>query len=384
LINPTLNPTLKYTLLAVLTLPVGMTFAQAPTPAAAQSTTAPPVGHHRAPKDVVVTPEQIRATAAEMQRNTMMQLPGITGMISAPNPNDVDIPLPPNGISAIQQANKFLFANDPPTVDEDGWVTYQYGRGYPLVILKPDQLSTVRLAKGEFVQQGQLEVGDNRIQVVPIIVGSGTADAQTYLAIKCKNAGESSDIVFATNLRPYTIRVISKPLDYTPRVAFTYPDDEQKQAWKEYHDRQRQDAADHAAVEQARLAQVALEQAQRDAPPVVRNTNYHLKFKGKGVQDIAPTAVFDDGLKTYIDLGPLVARGLPIAHTFSATTEVPSNSTWQTIPNGKRLTLDGIFYRVDLEVGVGRHQQRVVIINKSSKATAAAETQASEVQSARR
>jgi type IV secretory pathway VirB9-like protein len=380
-----INPTRKYVLLAALSLPAGMSFAQSTTPATAA---APKAGS----KNLVITPKDWGDMAVEMRKSlSTASAPAVVGTITVPNPHDVDIPLPPIGISAIQQANKFIYSEQTPTVDEDGWVTYQYGHGYPVVILKPDQLSAVRLDKGEYIMPGQkLEVGDKRVQVTPTMVGSG-ADAQTYLLMKCKDAGETSDVAFATNRHFYTLRVISKPMDYTPRVAFVYPDDEQEQVWQDYQTRQQK-------VEQAQANQKALDDAQRQIQaareeavelrrklaeqPNIKNSNYNIKSHGKDAKYMWPLSVGDDGVRTYINLPPNVAsHDLPVPKIWSVKGQDSPNYRYADGPTGPRLIIDAIFDRCDLLSGTGRRQQRIIISNKAPLTQG---TSQNEVQSARR
>ena len=132
----------------------------------------------------MISADDFRRAAAELQNTTT---PMITGDIS--KPPDHDYPLPPTGVAALEQANKFIYAENMPTVDSDGWVTYTYGRGIPVIVASPLHLVTVRLEKGEVVLPESSElVGDPDIRVLPRTFGSGD-DQQTFVLIKPKNAG---------------------------------------------------------------------------------------------------------------------------------------------------------------------------------------------------
>jgi type IV secretory pathway VirB9-like protein len=380
------NPTIKTICLAtLLTLPAGFSFAQSTAPAATSA--------RSKPKAVVLNPEQVQATAAEMQKQVASSLqPSIFGSINGPDPLDRDVPLPPNGISAIQEANQFIYADTPPKVDQDGWVTWEFGHGLPIAILKPNQLTAVRLGKGEVVSVPSISVGDSsRIDVTPVLSGEGP-DANTYVILKSHRAGVTSDVTFSTNKRFYTIRVISKPLDYTPRVAFAYPDEDHQKALQEYEQqqKQREDRERDAALQQAaddrqalNDARQALEEAQLNAPPKVSNTNYQIKAKRRPkATSIYPVSVFDDRVKTYIDF-PKGMQTLPSWEAWIGTGQDAPNFRYEKQDDHQRLILDGVFTRIDLLSGTGRRQQRITIVNKATEKAVQPELK-EEVQSARR
>ena len=375
MINPTIKCA-KCAVLAVLSLPAGISYAQEPAQTAPSSK----------PREIVITPLDLQKAAREMQKDLLKNPPSLVGTINGPSPYDVDIPLPPQGISAIQQANKFLYLDEPPTVDQDGWVTYRYGRGYPLVILKPEQISTIRLGKGEFLRPGELpDIGNTKqIHAIPRIVGSGE-DAQTFLLLKCEHAGEASDVVFGTNKRLYTIRVISKPMDYTPRVAFSYPDDEEEQAWRAYAEQRRVNQQSTATAQETKsaytalkVAQAALEEERRNAPPVFRNTNYDIQANRKEARAIWPRVVGDDGFHTYIRLPDnIAALDQPDPKVWSDKGQVSPNYRYK----GSLLIIDAVFRRCELVSGAGHRQHKITITNKVPLSS---EVRSGEVQSARR
>jgi type IV secretion system protein TrbG len=354
------NPILKCAALVVaLTVPrsFGQQQPAGNSPPAAAENNKP----HRKPPPLKLSHTDFRKSAAELQKG-----PIIVGTITSGNP-DKDVVLPPTGVLALQEANKFLYGENKPAADEDGWVTYTYGRGIPVVVASPLHLSTIRLEKGEsIVAQSSDLVGDPNIKVIPRTFGSG-ADQQTFVLIKPTNAGESSDIVFGTSKRLYAIRVIVKPFDYTPRIAFRYPEDEQQQALSEYQaqlaaqEKAKKDEADRKTAENTLAA--------LDTTGKPKNTRYTVKIKGKDAAYMRPTAIWDDGAQTHIDLpSNVAARNLPTPKVYGINGQDSPNIRYQ----GTNLIIDAICQRVELVSG---HKQKLVITNRGSK---------KEVQNARR
>lgn len=324
------NPALKYTLAAGLLLPAGVTYAAAPAKAHAA---------HSAP--------DYKKALSVLQKDSG---PDISGSITAGS-MDGDVILPPAGVKAVQLANGSLSAVDDITADDDGWVTYEYGHGVPIIVLEPLHLSAIRLEQGEFVSEHCDLVGDPRIHVEVRTFGEGPS-LQTVVFLKPKDAGYSTDLVLATNKRLYTIRVVTKPHDYTPRIAFTYPDTEE-------HDEQAQQALQlaqqQAAAEKAR-ADAALRAL--DTTGTVKNTQYDCKVKGHQAEQLKPEAIWDDKRRTHIQLPAGLAAGtLPVPKVYVGGKLAAPNYRY----NGTELVIDTVFSRCELVFAGGR---KVVITNK--------------------
>jgi P-type conjugative transfer protein TrbG len=370
-----LNPILNRCLIFALVLPVGMTWAQeaatppaAPAKAAVQSSQQDKkTPSHAGTPALVVSHEELEQAVKELSKEN---LPAI--MANVAKPPDHDIPLPPTGIAAMQAANKYIYGENTPTVDSDGWVTYVYGHGIPVVVASPLHLATVRLEKGELILADSAElVGDPDIRVLPRTFGSG-ADQQTFVLIKPKNAGVSSDIVFGTNRRLYTIRVLVKPFDYTPRVAFVYPDDDQKKAWKEYQQKQELDQERERRAQSEKNARELL--ARLDTSRDVKNTVYAVKVK-RHADYLKPTAIWDDGIRTHIQLpADAATHDLPIPKTYSPKGLDSPNYRY----DGTKLIVDAIFMRCELISGVGQHQQKILITNKNKPTPEVQDAQAAQ------
>lgn len=313
--------------------------------------TATPNRKTTANKRIAVAREYQKAKALIQSPASVPKDPFISGSIVA-NPNDADAILPPLGVIAIQEVNKYIYGGQAvaPKMDDGGWLTYEYGKSYPIVIATPLGISVIRLEKGEYILPDSKDlVGDPRLKVEPHTFGLGP-DQQTFLVLKPKDAGTQTDLVFGTNKRLYTIHVIVKPHDYTPRVAFTYPDD-----WGAVMERYTE------AHEEAAPKVVAPDPVKTEESGVPKNTRYSIKLHGKEAEYMRPLAVWDDGIRTHIDLPKNVAsRDLPIPKIYSVKGIDSPNFRY----DGTNLIIDAIFDKCILVSGVGRHQQKVTITNK--------------------
>lgn len=335
------NPMLKSTLVLALLLPPGMSWAQ----------TQSVVKRKLKPPPLQVSPADFQKAAAVLGPGAPM----ISGSITAAD-LDKDIVLPPTGVTALQESHQFLANQKPPTIDADGWVTYIYGQSLPVVVLSPLHVTAIKLQRGEIVNPDSRELtGDSAIHVSPHTVGTG-ADLQTVVFLKAKNAGTSSDVVLATNRRVYTLPVYVKPYDYTPRIAFTYPEDEEQARWNHYEAQERETLQ----AEQQKRAEQRL--ALLDTSGPIRNTNYEIKVKGRQARAFRPVSVGDDGVRTLIDLPKNAAvHDLPIPKVYNGKGQDSPNYRYE----GSRLIIDSLFDHCELLSGVGRKQQKVVIINRN-------------------
>ena len=349
------NPALKCFVVLALSLPAGFLRAQTTTP----PSTPPVLPKHK--RSVPVMDHAAFAKAAHDLQSPNIN--SITGTITADS-YDSDIVLPPMGIKALQLSNKFVYDDRPLKINDDGWVTYEYGHVLPLIILEPKHLSAILLEKGEVLTAGarQAFTGDDAsISVAPRVFGTGS-NVQTVIFLKPTDAGESSDLVFTTNRRVYTIRVVVKPHDYTPRITFTYPDDEAKHDLDmEQETVQKSILADEKKAAEERLAQL-------DTTRPVQNTDYEIKAKGRHARYLRPLAVWDDGIRTDIKLPPDIATlDLPIPKIYNEKGQDSPNYRYSHDPDGVHLHIDAVFAKCELLSGVGKHQQKVLIMNLGRK-----------------
>jgi type IV secretion system protein TrbG len=155
-------------------------------------------------------------------------------------------------------------------------------------------------------------------------------------------------MVITTNRRTYYVRLISKSTDYIARMAFNYPDDE-KIKWHAYLQQQEQQAAAQRAA--ARIDSVA--------PGGIDSLYFDYEIKGSDHDpSIRPLRVFDDGVKTYIEMPEAAQhRELPALVIHG----VDGNEMVNYRVKSNMYIVDRLFDRAALLLGVGKHQEKVEI-----------------------
>ena len=237
-----------------------------------------------------------------------------------------------------------------PVRGEDGTVTFLFGATIPSIVCAPLYVCNVALQPGEIVNS--VNVGDSvRWKISPAMTGFGPTQV-THLLIKPVDAGLRTDMVVATTKRIYTIKLVSTQHDWTPQVAFNYPDDMQA-AWAAYHQQ----------------AEIQTATAKTMGGQSAETIDFNFDLRGDS-PSWKPVRVYSDGVKTYIDFPPSVSS------TSAPALVALNGGKWFTRPNtqmvnyrmlGDRYVVDGVLDRAELISGVGSSQSRVTITREAAR-----------------
>jgi len=258
-----------------------------------------------------------------------------------------DIVLSPTGLDALLISRDWEASHNTPAIGNDGRVVYTYGAGLPIVVCAPLHVCMVELEPGEKII-GEPHIGDSvRWEIAPTASGSGP-DATPILVIKPRISGLDTTMVVPTDRRAYYIRLQSKPAEYVARVAFTYPEDLNRQ-WQVFLAKQNEQEQREKAQRVAELPNNAIE-----------NLYWKYAIKG-GSSSTQPVHVMDDGLKTYIQMPQeAIHRELPVLVVKTADgSEMVNYRVKDNI-----YIVDRLFDRAALLLGVGKHQTKVEIVRE--------------------
>ena len=273
------------------------------------------------------------------------------GKLSSEVPRDFqpkrDIALSATGIDALLISSDWETSRNAPTIGNDGRVLYTYGAGLPIVVCAPLHVCMVELEPGEKII-GEPHIGDSvRWEISPTSSGSGP-DSTPILVIKPRISGLDTTMVVPTDRRAYYIRLQSKPSEYVARVAFTYPEDRNRQ-WQLFLAKQHDQEEQEKAQRVAELPNNAIE-----------NLYWEYAVKG-GSPSTRPVHVVDDGVKTYIQMPEeAVHRELPVLVVKTADgSEMVNYRVKDNV-----YIVDRLFDRAALLLGVGKHQVKVEIVRE--------------------
>lgn len=256
-----------------------------------------------------------------------------------------DIELTATAREAVRVSEQWMASENHPAAGPDGKVLYSYGAGLPTVVCAPLRICIIELQLGEKVV-GEPQIGDSvRWNLAPGQYGIAD-NATSLIVLKPQSAGLDTNLVITTDRRAYYLRLLSKPEEYVARVAFAYPDDDQKK-WQTHLAEQR-DSEQRAS----RLREVG--------PGALKPETLCFDYRIKGGSGtLRPVRVFDDGSKTYIQMSAGVQhREAPVLVVLDAKGK---GEMVNYRIKDQTYIVDRLFTRAQLVLGSGKNAEKVEI-----------------------
>jgi P-type conjugative transfer protein TrbG len=315
-----------------------------------------------------INPSNAGSPALEVKRDPPVTMPAVPqsdepvtvpsrppnvgpGVVPKDYKPQTDVPLTATALEAVQVSEKWRGEKNSPAAGKDGRVLYSFGAGLPTVVCAPLRVCMIELQAGEKIV-GEPQIGDSvRWNISPALYGTGD-QATAVIVLKPQTPGLDTNLLVTTDRRAYYLRLISKPEDYVARIAFAYPDDDNRK-WQE------QLAAQKAAAKSEKHA--------IDTAPVVtavEKINFAYSVKGSD-EHIRPVRVFDDGAKTYIQMpAEIQHRNAPVLLVLGA--DGKGEMTNYRVRD-QTYIVDRLFDRANLVLGTGKKAQRVEISRDQPK-----------------
>jgi type IV secretion system protein VirB9 len=259
-----------------------------------------------------------------------------------------DVTLTPTAEAAVGVSEKWSGELNPPAPGPDGRVLYSYGGGLPVIVCAPLRICTIELEAGEHIV-GVPQIGDSiRWRISPASYGKGN-DATTVLVLKPLNSGLDTTLLITTDRRVYYLRLLSKPEDFTARVAFDYPEQSADQ-WKAFLVRQEDD-------------QKKTKHSDDSLPGGIESLNFDYAIKGN--EAIRPVQVFDDGQKTFIRMNPNIRYREAPALVVIGSDKKPEMLNYRV--KDDMYIVDRLFDHAELVLGAGKKARKVEIIRENRR-----------------
>lgn len=231
-----------------------------------------------------------------------------------------------------------------PIAGPGGMVRFVYGAQQVHIVCAVLQVCDVELQPGE--QVNNLNIGDPRFTVDPALSGVGTSEVQ-HLIIKPLDVGLQTTLIVTTNRRTYHMNLRSHRTEFMPRVSFTYPED--------------------AAAKWDAIKLREAKEKQEQTIPQTREYlgDLHFKYELSGSASWKPVRVYNDGVKTIIQMPVAMAQAeaptlLVVRKEGSLFTNDETTMVNYRV-HGDRYIVDTVFDKAILIAGVGRGQDRVTI-----------------------
>ena len=231
-----------------------------------------------------------------------------------------------------------------PAAGPSGSVRFAYGLQQPNIVCAVLQVCDVELQAGERVNN--LNVGDPRFSVEFAVSGTGASQMQ-HLIIKPQDVGLQSTLIVTTDRRTYHLRLRSHRSDYMARVSFTYPEDL------------------NARFEAAKL--LAVKERQEQTIPQTREYlgDLHFKYELAGSAAWKPVRVYNDGVKTIIQMPAAMSQteapALLVVRKDGGLFRDDETVMVNYRIHGDRYIVDTVFDKAVLIAGVGGSQSKITI-----------------------
>ncbi|AZQ13326.1 P-type conjugative transfer protein TrbG [Shewanella khirikhana] len=252
--------------------------------------------------------------------------------------------------SAITLSKQWIDKPTTPITDGSGRVTYYFGDSLPSLVCAPIKTCVIELEEGEIIAQGGLQLGDSvRWKVSMAVSGAGTTK-RTNLIVKPTDIALETTMTVVTDRRLYQIKLVSDPVRWMPYLSFSYPEQRQLE-WETYQ------AAMAHHVQQNTLSDGAY----------IPELDFDYKVSGK--THFKPLRVYNDGVKTYIEMPSKVEQGnLPVILVVNGSQKELVNYRYQngyTQNDGRKINgrfiVDQVSKELILTLGVGSEQESILV-----------------------
>lgn len=291
--------------------------------------------------------------------------------------------VPPRPIDkkAVKLAKEFADKNNgpEPALGRGGAVVYTFGTTMPRILCRPMRVTDIELEPGETVTTPPF-VGDSvNWQILPASSGSGE-NLTMHVMVKPSMPDLATNLIIHTSRRSYHLDLVSSRAQYTPHVAFNYPQQGISQReWQAFlHGIEMQKAAERAnqpyvlphEAEAANGKTAAHKRAEASAlsRPVISALDYGYRIvpKGKNIKWL-PTAVYTDGAKTYIQF-PQNLRNLEAPVFMAIRNGQRELVNYRVV--GNTYVVDAIIEKGILLSGSGAYSSKATIVKERKKGAA--------------
>ena len=244
--------------------------------------------------------------------------------------------------AALQISRKWMDGGRfKPVQGPDGSVRFIFGAFQPCIVCAVMQITDIELEPGEVVNS--LHIGDTaRWLIEPAVTGSANGEVQ-HIIVKPVDTGLETSMVATTNRRTYHMRLKSDTKQYMPKVSFVYPG----AVLAEWQSRQ--------GIKQEEVKNKTIP----ETGAYMDNLDFNYKIDGSA--SWKPVRVYNDGVKTIIQLPGKSVREAPTLLLMRGSEQVMANYRLQE----NRFVVDEVFDKAILITGIGRNQTKVTITRTS-------------------
>lgn len=255
-----------------------------------------------------------------------------------------DVELTPQELKALKltQDWKNTTASTAPVRGPAGSIQFIFGGQSIDIVCAVLQVCDIQLQPGEEVNS--IHIGDSaRWKIEPAITGYGASEIQ-HLVIKPLDNNLKTNLLVTTNRRSYHMNLKSHKTELMPEVSFIYPE-EAIQKFKIKNQRQQSFMANNTIS---------------STNEYLGDLDFDYKIKGDSQIDWTPVRVYNNGVKTIIQLSDKTTyTEIPTLLVLDKSSNKEKLVNYRFINN--KFIVDSVFNTAVLIMGVGSDQEKVTI-----------------------
>ena len=242
---------------------------------------------------------------------------------------------------------EYLQKGKAPIVRKPGFEIYPFEESEPVMYCQPLRACDVELEEGEEILG--IALGDNVRWDVQTIFSGDKENLIPHVVVKPKDLELTSNMVISTTKRTYHMGLVSSEKDYARRFKFYYP---------------REFVSERVSKEQieAKKSSETKVNTISDLPVLsADNLNFNYSIEGDSSLNWRPVRAFDDGTHVYIQMPQIMtSHEAPVLMVKRDGVNSVSMVNYRVKKN--YYVVDRLFTEAMLLLGVGDHQERIMII----------------------
>lgn len=264
----------------------------------------------------------------------------LTGGIAVASP-----PVPSSAAAQTEVQTSWQAQPATAALGEAGRVVLRYGEAPAALVCAPLHICAIEFGPGEMFHDTPSLSDPVRWQM-EVREGFAGGARRQYIILKPATGATDAILAVFTDKRFYSIRLVPDDSAYTPVVSFLYPDDEMAAIQARLAAVRAGEARERAAAERARQ-----ESTDRTGVPtragLVDAGDLNFDYAIAGDAGFAPQRIYDDGLRTYIELPASWDGEFPV---FLAG-EAGSDRVVNYRVDGRRYEIEGVYASGTLRLG---------------------------------
>ncbi|CUU90304.1 P-type conjugative transfer protein VirB9 [Campylobacter hyointestinalis subsp. hyointestinalis] len=169
---------------------------------------------------------------------------------------------------------------------KNGEVIYLFGKSMPSIVTAPLRLTNIALEPGEEIKD--VQIGDSIRWIISLSISGEEPNTTSHIIVKPTEKNLQTTLNIMTNKRVYKLNLISEDKKFMPSIAFIYPGEI---------------TASLEAYKQKLKEKSQSKNFQKPDEPIPSNIDsLDFGYSIEGKSDFKPLRVYNDGVKTYIQM----------------------------------------------------------------------------------